>query len=229
MGTKHFLAACAVLMLTGIASTAGAAPITINPNDFPFGTDLSTIYSGVTLSHVRNAPNTDGLDGRQVFRPVASTVIATPTHHTDGALSIGGLGMEVNDYRDCRQSGSTGLGFGCSSYDVLDATFHNPTSFLEIKSFFFSDGPSVLAYDLGGNRITFAVGEFVVTNTPMGARNGSTIVLSRAQSDIAQVVFGGVGGNSTPVEITYNVAEPATAGLLLLGLVGATVFRRRPR
>ncbi len=229
LGTKFFLAACAALVLS-VASTAEATPITINPNDFPFGTDLSAIFSGVTLSHLTNDPNSDGVAGREVFRPVAAPVYAIPTNHTGSNLSIGGFGLEVSDYGACRDAGATGLAFGgCSDYDVLDATFHSPTGFLEIKSIFFSDGPSILAYDQAGNRITFGAGEYVATNTPLAANNSvaSTIVVRRAQSDIAKIVFGGVEGNATPVEMTYKVAEPTTMGLMLLGVAGAAAFRRR--
>ena len=232
LDTKRFIAVCAALFLSGAASTAWATPITINPGDFPFGTDLSTIFSGVTLSHVKNAPNTDGVDGRQVFRPVASAVYAIPTHHTAGGLSIGGFGMELNDYRDCRNAGANGLLFGCSSYDVLDVSFDKPTGFLEVRSIFFSDGPSILAYDLAGNQIAFALGEYVVATTaldPDNSSSASTIMLKRSQADISKIVFGGNGGNSTPVEITYKVAEPATMGLMLLGVAGAAAFRRRRR
>jgi hypothetical protein len=231
VATKHFRAACAAFLLSGVASAAGASPITINPNDFPFGTDLSTMYAGVTLSHLRNEPNHDGVDGREVFRPIASAVYAIPTYHAENVLSIGGFGMEVYGYERCRQMGPMGsLSSDCSNYDVLDLSFHTPTSFLEVSSIFFSDGPSILAYDVSGNPIAFAPGEFETTYTPVDANNSpiaSTITLTRAQSDISRIAFGGVEGNSTPLEITYKVAEPATAGLLLLGVAGAAAFRRR--
>ncbi len=227
MATRHLLAACAALLLSGAAATASATPITINPNDFPLGTDLSTMFSGATLSRVRNAPNTDGVDGRQAFRPVFAPVFALPTQHTDGALSIGGLGTEIHDYRDCRNSGGSGLLFGCSNYDVLDVSFDNPTGFLEVRSMFFSDGPSILAYDRAGNQITFALGEYVATTTQAGSTRASTITLTRSQSDISKIVYGGAGGSATPVAITYSVAEPATVGMLLLGIAGAATLRRR--
>ena len=92
---------------------------------------------------------------------------------------------------------------------------------------FFSDGPSILAYDRAGNQITFALGEYVATTTQSGSTRASTITLTRSQSDISKIVYGGAGGSATPVAITYSVAEPATVGMLLLGIAGVVVASSR--
>jgi hypothetical protein len=220
VGRFRIFSALALLLLPGLASQARADLIVVNPNDFASGTDLSTMFHGVTMAHLRNEANQDGPNGGAAFRPVAAPVYAISTYHDPTTLSIGGMGIDVDAYDAC----SRGVGWQCSWYDVLEVRFDDPTNFFQIDSVFYSDGPSILAFDVLGNRIYDFVTTYSIRPDYSGA---ATITLTHATSDIARVVYGGVSGNATPTRISYNVPEPLTLGFMSLGLAAAGLFARR--
>lgn len=220
----------AIIFVT-FASSARGELIVVDPNEYSLGTDLSTMFAGLSMAHLSNQPNQDGVDGRQLFEPVASPVYAVSTYHAPTILSVGGMSRELLDYAGCSET-VFGTLIYCSLYDVLELRFDSPTNFVQIDSRSFSDGPDILAYDALGNRIAgWGYGGYTFTATPADSESwASTITLSRDQGDIARIVYGGLIGNSTPTRITYSVPEPTTLGLMGLGVLGSGLFstyRRR--
>jgi hypothetical protein len=219
-----------VSLLLGVPSVANASFITIDPNDYPFGTDLSTMFEGATLSKITNRPNTDGMDGKTTFQPIASAAYAVPSYHLLDGLAIGSQGISIDDYESCRSASLYGgSSWACGSYDVLDVSFQEPTNIIQVDGAFFSDGPQLLAYDPAGNRITFAAGELSASYAPISDwSTGFSFSIHRQQSDIARVVFGGRDGNATASKITYNKV-PAPSTLLMLSVGALFLLRVRKR
>ena len=228
MRMKHLLTVCALLL---VASPARADLIVINANHFQPGTDLSNLFSGLSMSHLRNEFNVDGPGGAHLYRPIASPVYAVSTHQAPGLLSVGGTGYELLDYNRCYDGG--GSPSGCLDYSVLELRFDSPTDFLQFDSRSFSDDPGVLAYDTLGNLIDLRThGLRTFTWTRLDAPDSpvdSILTVSRDQANIARVVYAGWGGHATPLRISYSVPEPATFGLMALGFLGAAFFPRRNR
>ena len=212
---RHCKLVLLLSLLLGVPSVAHASFITINPNDYPLGTDLSTMFDGLTMSRLTNAGTT--------YNPVASAVYAIPSYHTDPALSIGGRSYYTFGYETCR------VGLSGCLYDVLELLFSEPTSFVQINSRGWSDGAGFLAYDSAGNRLgaSFFNNAIISNVTQFGGGAGfsETLTLARGQADIARVVYAGMVGSTTPTQITYRVPEPSA--LLVLSLGGALLFVRR--
>lgn len=119
--------------------TALAAPVTIDPDDFADGTDISTAFAGVTLS----------------------TIFATGFF--DAPSSIGGV-FAVAD--DDAATGSNAFGqsatnstWGNGSFEFLRVDFASAVSSVSLD-FFANDSqdtnPILLAFDVNGNQIDSA-------------------------------------------------------------------------
>jgi PEP-CTERM motif len=221
---------CAVVLLTAFAMPARADLIVVDPNDFAVGTDLSTLFPGLTMAKLTNLPNSDGLNGFPTYQPVASPVYAVSTYHVPDGLSVGGHTVDLLDYWDCSRSISGSPWCG-SSWNVLELRFDSPTDFLSIDTRFFMDTPDIIAYDAFGDVLDLrAQGSRRDTYSDLtfpGGWSFGTITVERTHADIARVVYGGYIGNTTPVRIVYGVPEPTTLGLMGLGLFGVALLKRR--
>jgi hypothetical protein len=221
----------AIVFVAVAAAPARADLILIDANAYVAGTDLSELFLGSSLLHLTNQQNTDGMDGRELYRPTGAPVLALTNFHSPDVLSIGSFASHLDDYDACSRA-TLGSLFACRSYDVLELRLDNPTNFIAIDSIWFSDSPGIRAYDAAGNLLnltgpgslyTHVGGVLNLPNSP----TASTITLNRSQADISRIVFGGEAGNSTPLRISYNVPEPATLSLVGLGLAGVGLFRKR--
>jgi hypothetical protein len=214
--TALFRVVCVVGLLVGLVSPARADLIVADPNAFALGTNLSAVFPGLTLSRLTNQA------GSTEFRPVATSVFASPTYHQPGTLSFGGPANDLDRYDACSTLGAS---INCA-YNVLEVRFDTPTSFFQLDSIFFTDMPGIIVYDTSGNRLSGFTSVFTPRNTYDGA---GTFTMSRGTADIGRVVFGGLFGATPATRVSYNVPEPMTLGLMGLGLVGAGVFTRRRR
>ena len=213
--TKQFQVLIVSLLLAGIALPAHADPIVVDPNSFAVGTDLSSMFTNLTMARLTNTSS--------------SPVLGVSSLHTDGGLSLGGTAFDVNSYDAC----STGS-ILCGPYNVLELRFANPTNFVQIDTLGFTDGPGLLAFDILGNRIDLGGGFAPFTGLTSvvllpGSRYAATQTLSREHADIARIVYGGYNGTTTAARLAYNVPEPATLAILSMGLFGAAFLTRRRR
>jgi len=218
-------------LVATLAAPARADLIVIDANHYRPGTDLTTLFSGLSMAHLHNDPNHDGTSGRELYRPIASPVYAVSTHHAPELLSVGGLSRELVSYTIC--AGSVNGSSECPQYDVLELRFDAPTDLVQIDSRWFSDQPGILAYDaLGnllrtwGNGINSPLVRYSETHTPVGNDWASTLTLESDQPLIARIIYGGLAGPATPTRVAYNVPEPTTLVLITLGLVGARLLSR---
>ena len=222
--TRMLRTLCVVGLFVGLASTAHADLIVIDPNDYTLGTDLSTMFPGVTLSRLTNQPNTAGPDGLTAFQPLATSVLATGTYHDPATLSFGGPASDLDLYDSCSARGSAFSSL--CVYNVFEVRFDAPTHAFQLDSIFFSDSSGIIVYDTLGNRIS----GYSTTYSRRNAYDGAgTFTMTRSTADIGRIVFGGLYGAATATRVSYNVPEPVTLGFMTLGLAGAGVFARRRR
>lgn len=206
---------CAVGFVVGLAAPAYADLMVIDPNNTSQGTNISTLFPGVTLSRLTNQPGS-------TFNPISTSVFSRETYHNPGALSIGGPASDLDQYEACS---TRGFSLTCA-YAVLEVRFTGGTDFFQLDSVFFSDLAGILVYDLSGNRLYGYDSLFTPRNTYDGA---ATFTMSRERADIGRIVFGGLYGAATATRISYNVPEPMTLGFMGLGMLGAGLFARRRR
>ena len=215
---KHLRTFCAVLLFTGFTSSAWADVITINASDYPLGTDLSHMLEGVSMAKLSSFGG---------LAETVSPVYAVSTYHAPGVLSFGGLASTIDEYQTCHNNPGS---LSCYGYDVLELRFDAPTDFVQINGFMFSDGPDMMAYDTAGAVIAgfrSRAQPSVITYAAVGSGYSTSVTITRDARDIARVVYGGLLGNASPTQVTYNVPEPTTLGFMSLGLLSAGLFRTR--
>lgn len=225
-----------VLVCLAIAAPANANFITIDPNAFPLGADLTHAFEGVTVSRLINGTTSPPY----VFDPIASPVaVAGPHLFEYTSRTIGGRSYMLQEYEECRTGISMG---GCPHFSVLEFLFDTPTNYFQIASVSLQDPAGIIAYDALGNRLTpwqsliWDVGTTTL-NTATGSLSRSiemihpwgphqsNIVLTSSEPNIARVVYGGIAGTTAPIGASYEkVPEPST--LLMLSM-GALILTRR--
>jgi hypothetical protein len=124
-------------------------------------------------------------------------------------------------------------------YSVLEVRFNEPTDLLQMTSQFNTDLPRLIAYDVfdnpiasflfnGGIRTPHGAFTYIYTSLPPQQAFSSQLELTLAlpSRQISRVVYG--GDNQVVVtRVAYQVPEPSTIGLMVLGLVTTGFIRRR--
>lgn len=207
---------CALALLIVSSSAAHAGIITINPNAYPLGTDLSTMFDGARLAVVSQ-------NGGSTFAPIASPALVSPAWAAaSGVNGIGGVLWQGNGYEGCR----TQLIFSCrDDYRLLEVTFDRPTDYIRVVTSYYSDAAEMYLYDVAGHLI-----DHPSTEVSHARDSDATIgvnVIQRDHADIYRMIFGGFENSVSATELQYHkVAEPST---FLLLAIGGVVFARRKR
>ena len=207
------LVAIALVGLT--SSPARADLVAVNASDYSLGTDLSTAFTGLTMSRLRQS-------GSSIYNPTVSGVHSV-IDYPISEPSLGGA-FGLSEFLAC--SNATGPSFNClAGFNVLDFRFDAPTNFFEIDGYFFTDPNFLIAYNSQGGIIP----EFTRTySAGIDGTTRSTLTVSRnEQTDISRIVYGGYSQSAVAAtQVRYNVPEPGTLALVGLG-VAASVLRRR--
>jgi hypothetical protein len=188
----------ALILLIGLAVLSvslSAVLVTINPDEFAAGTDISTAFPYVTLSSGGGA---SGLDGK-VYVAVRSASTGDMVFANSRTSSKLWLNQAVNGY-------------------YLRADFTIPTSYVSLDFIGDSsnDYPSLQCYNASGVLLNPTL-----DLSPLGVGSPSMRYFPRATADIAYILVGGRGTTSTNSvlldNLKFEVPEPATCLILLSG------------
>ena len=218
------LSAMLVVLATLCAPSAASADIiVIDPEAYTLGTDLSDMFPELTMVARSNTGTED--------------VVVANTLEGQG---LGRYWDPLSYYHGCLPPTSPTSCNG-STWKVLDLSFASPTNFVEIENTWLSDYGMILVLDQDNNILANCQ---TVASAPSGGEgcsvtgyaefpsvenNQGTLAIQREQTDIARVLFGGWAASAHVEAIRYGVPEPATFTFVGLGLVVASLARRRSR
>ena len=232
-----FLGLAAALVLAGPAS---ADIITIEPDDFAPGTDVTHASPGITLwtitpqdpltvlltpTYVRQNPECltgpcDAVTGSQGF-----------ASHPGAFGPLYGQYLDAQSIDFCvRNPFAPFCSFGAFGQSAMWMEFDTGADFVEIAGAWTSDFLWVKAYDANFEVVDLqAVPDVVLPRNPAGFTTGFSDVTAPA-GNIKYVITGSVSGVVGLDRIRYQVVpEPSTFLLCGIGFVGLLRNRRRSR
>ena len=238
-----------LLCLICLFSSAQANIITIDPDDFTAGQDISNLTPGVTLSTYANFYFGDtpaDAIGAFTFTPVyASACISCSFGGAFDGQNVFGSSPNQPVYIDSNRATTPDAKF--LSFLTFRADFLNPTNFVQVigGAFPFGKAPNALwAFDSNDNLLAACLPGPLIPGLPLIPGCAVDLGLSghvmpetadpwqlsidTGAFNIAYVISGGVGGGSLVKSLTFaSVPEPATLGLFAFGLIGIAIGRRR--
>jgi hypothetical protein len=241
------------LMLAG--GTANAALITIEPDDYAPGTDLSHIVPGLTLESLYQA-SSSGNTYNPVVTPLYAGIPCNGGGWTNCEVAATGDqmfassptsgGWEYLDAfyaNDCISRGGSPAAGCVQGFSVVSAHFEGGTSFVSFDAIWKSDPLWIYAYNSAGQLVASCFGPNEPTNPSCYTAGGfhpdnqnwltGTMSVASAAGDIAWVIAGGDNGGSGVDRLVFespaSVPEPATLGMLLAGVAGGFIAKRKKR
>ena len=204
---KQSLMKLFVGMFALITSSAQAILITVDPDDYADGTDISNAASGITLS---------AIDGG--FNVIETSAVFSQTSDlaSTGTRVFGHDGIFV-------QTWANGL-VADLRIDFLQATDFVSIDIIANNGF---DPGFLKAYDSMGTLL-----DSFTTQGDLGSGTPETATVATASADIAYIIASGLSSNDVALDnLTYNsttaVPAPSVLALLSLGLVGLGFTRHR--
>jgi PEP-CTERM motif-containing protein len=203
---KRLLLSIALTSSVVFSPTTAAAVVTVEPDAFPSGTEITNAFPAVTLNTVRT-----GADAN-VPTSIGGVFSATDPNATTGTRAFAQPGLDTT--------------WGNGAFEYLRATFASPVSSASLD-FFANDlggdtNAQLLAFDSGGNLIDTEFLAFVAFGQPATLTvDGSISSIRGYWDEIARVSNGGLD------HLTYTtVPEPGTFALLTLAFAGFVASRR---
>lgn len=221
-------------ILLGLAATLTSAnlsalPVTIDADDYAIGSNVTTTNNGVTLQAI-----TRTADGMLASKDVSIAQARTTSVDFEPATGFG-----ENQFGYTTSAGTLVGGFmGVSPFDffygpnakytglhALKISFFDPVQYISVKALSFHDPLAIRAYDVSGNLLLSALDGFSLQKDCHCIVD--TLEIQRTQADISYVIVGGSQTSGQINEITYDVPAPSSVALMLFGLAGGIVSRKR--
>jgi hypothetical protein len=204
----------AVSALVGLMATSAAQAdvTTIDADPYTSGTDVSTVFDGVTLAHVTWAnggyqstaayTSSCGTAPSPVCNALGLAAFAwqTPT----GTFSKNWTLDSTATVETCLQNPAYSR---CSSVPqhILELSFDADTDFIQFDSTYTNDWPDVLAFDAAGNVVTVTKQVTILQTYTAGVLYGHQVLMvSSASANISRVWIAGSGGNSTVNVVSFK-------------------------
>lgn len=238
-----------LLLIVFSYSNAFGGLVTVEPDDYEHGTNITSSTSGVWLRAIsQNVDSHSTAEGIYVGDVYATQ--GSPCYAGDACDQpyVAGTGENVFGWRSLNGNFSQSWN-GAYQYSNMEdfpdwapnasfmgmmVSFENPTSYVELLGMTFTDATAMIAYDIAGNRleITSEVGSGM--NYCCAFEPGLThyskynISISREFNDIAHIVVGGEYASTYLDRLRYatSVPEPATVLILSSGLLVLGVRRK---
>jgi hypothetical protein len=239
------------LGISTLAAPSHATLISIEPDNFAPGQDISDAVAGVRISAVSRMA-----DGTIVTSAVFAHEFPASCTPSPGMPTCAATGQKVfthdvpplgafnlwGEVEDAREHYQRGQGDTTSFRTVLRLDFLAPTDHVDVLGAFWENGGvGIAAFNAAGQFVGECIRGGVPATEPGDCRsvfspdaigpNGrsgwyrSTIETSIA--DISFVLIGGAGNYRQLDQIRFAIPEPATSGLLALGMAGLLLSRRR--
>lgn len=194
----------ATVAALALGSVVHAGTVTRDAAPYAVGADVTTAFSGVTLTRQKYLPG-----GALVVSPV---IIADCT--TFGICSLagplkafGGTAYNLAHFRDCYNAALIGIvSSQCAiPHNVLSAEFNAPTDFVEFTATWGYDAPVMIAYDAAGNQLAQCFSGTCIGSIHIPTQNHlGTIRITSSVPNIKRVIVGAFSGSSQITGIQYN-------------------------
>jgi len=201
----------AMSALAGLLATSAASAdlITIDADAYAPGTDVSTVFDGVTLSHL-----TFTVAGMQSSPVYSAGCSGLPVCNALGTASFGW--QQANGTINSHwYSSDSAIGnclrqnypycYNRMAQQLLEVSLDTATDFIEFDSTYLSDFPWVWALDATGNLLSVTKQITILQSTGPGSTYGhQRVTVTSPLANIARIVIAGNGGFSTVNTITYD-------------------------
>lgn len=209
-----------------MSASAHATIITLDADRLAAGTDVTNAIGGASLWSYSQA-------GTSTYAP---TISRLSVMGSSGSRVFGrsGAGYSPENFRELNAAYNCMLGhpYSCGDgYQTMQLLFDRPTDYVGIETDWRDDHPGLYAFDASG-RLLFSclglsAGPCSRTTSSLADGQRTLFEFSRADKDVARVMFGGVYGANRVGAISVSVPEPTSIALFGLALAGALAARRR--
>lgn len=228
-----------------MATTANATIITIDPDGFDDGKNLTRVFPGVTIQYL-SAYGSTGVEFRDAFvtedlgchTPGASCRAATGTKLFSELTGTADSGSpSIAEAASCFQNGdfcaSAGSHWGGRGFNLLLVEFQHPTDFAQISGTWLNDWVMAYAFDSNFNQVAASQfgGQFDLSRCRGDTSNdwcANTVSVESSHQNISWLLAGSWAGIANVDDLRFNsVPEPSTLSLLGVAIFGLAIRRKK--